>query len=161
MKREVIVIFLLLLPIVSAQISGGIYPYKCYDGIKDGDETGVDCGGSCAPCGLVPESLLAGGITSMIWIVGIVGALLILFLILFLLLSRSKKKKEVAKSLPPTGIAKEIEVSIELQQYIENMVRQGYTMPQIKAWLLQHGYDESNIEAAFAKVLEQQSQQPS
>ena len=29
----------------------GKYPCSCADGIKNGDETAVDCGGSCAPCG--------------------------------------------------------------------------------------------------------------
>jgi hypothetical protein len=26
------------------------YPCHCYNGILDGDETGIDCGGSCKPC---------------------------------------------------------------------------------------------------------------
>jgi chitodextrinase len=36
----------------AANVLGGITPQPptCTDGIKNGDETGVDCGGSCAPC---------------------------------------------------------------------------------------------------------------
>ena len=26
----------------------------CNNGVQDGDETGVDCGGSCAPCLVLP-----------------------------------------------------------------------------------------------------------
>ncbi|MBL0025177.1 MAG: hypothetical protein IPO98_09285 [Saprospiraceae bacterium] len=29
---------------------GSILAPTCNDGIKNGNETGVDCGGSCAPC---------------------------------------------------------------------------------------------------------------
>ncbi|MEM1356759.1 MAG: cohesin domain-containing protein [Bacteroidota bacterium] len=32
----------------------------CTDGIMNGDETGVDCGGSCAPCSATPLSLNVG-----------------------------------------------------------------------------------------------------
>jgi hypothetical protein len=28
-----------------------VYPTWCSDGVRDGDETDVDCGGHCAPCG--------------------------------------------------------------------------------------------------------------
>jgi hypothetical protein len=28
------------------------YCPECYDGLLDGDETGIDCGGSCRPCGI-------------------------------------------------------------------------------------------------------------
>ena len=33
----------------------------CHDGVRNGDETGVDCGGSCAPCCLADEAWLALG----------------------------------------------------------------------------------------------------
>jgi len=36
-----------------------IYQDRCNDGIKNGDETGIDCGGSCEPC---DESELFSGI---------------------------------------------------------------------------------------------------
>lgn len=35
-----------------------IYQDHCFDGIQNGDETGVDCGGSCEPCD--EEDLFAG-----------------------------------------------------------------------------------------------------
>lgn len=35
-----------------------IYLDRCYDGIQNGDETGIDCGGSCEPCD--EEELFAG-----------------------------------------------------------------------------------------------------
>lgn len=41
----------------AANVLGGVNPPQtptCSDGIKNGDETGVDCGGTCAPCE-VPE----------------------------------------------------------------------------------------------------------
>ena len=31
---------------------GGARPSTCFDGVQDGTESDVDCGGSCAPCGL-------------------------------------------------------------------------------------------------------------
>jgi len=31
-----------------------LYPCHCYNYIKDGDEEGIDCGGSCEPCGSPP-----------------------------------------------------------------------------------------------------------
>jgi len=30
------------------------YPCHCYNGEQDGDETGIDCGGACPPCGTPP-----------------------------------------------------------------------------------------------------------
>ncbi len=36
----------------SLACSGGQCVASCSNGIKDGSETGIDCGGSCAPCGL-------------------------------------------------------------------------------------------------------------
>lgn len=35
-----------------------IYQDMCNDGVKNGDETGIDCGGSCEPC--AEEELFAG-----------------------------------------------------------------------------------------------------
>lgn len=35
-----------------------IYQDMCSDGVKNGDETGIDCGGSCEPC--AEEELFAG-----------------------------------------------------------------------------------------------------
>lgn len=34
----------------AAGITAGACPNCCSDGVKDADETGVDCGGSCAAC---------------------------------------------------------------------------------------------------------------
>ncbi len=36
----------------SSSCMGGTCVASCSNGIQDGNETGVDCGGSCAPCGL-------------------------------------------------------------------------------------------------------------
>ncbi len=35
------------------------YPEHCYNAILDGDEEGVDCGGSCVPCGITKEVYIA------------------------------------------------------------------------------------------------------
>jgi hypothetical protein len=32
------------------------YPVQCYNGIQDSTESGVDCGGPCAPCNVVTPS---------------------------------------------------------------------------------------------------------
>ncbi|TAN33489.1 hypothetical protein EPN28_01595 [Patescibacteria group bacterium] len=38
--------------VISKLVSAtGSYPQYCYNGVQDQDETGVDCGGSCAACG--------------------------------------------------------------------------------------------------------------
>ncbi len=37
-------------------------PATCDDGIQNGDETGVDCGGSCEPCETGPEGLDFSGV---------------------------------------------------------------------------------------------------
>lgn len=34
------------------------YIPTCYDGIQNGDETGIDCGGSCKPCGTCTDGIL-------------------------------------------------------------------------------------------------------
>lgn len=34
----------------------------CEDGIQNGDETGIDCGGSCAPCEISPEGIDFSGV---------------------------------------------------------------------------------------------------
>lgn len=30
------------------------FPSHCYNGVKDGDETGIDCGGACDSCPVIP-----------------------------------------------------------------------------------------------------------
>ena len=42
-----------------SDIYGGSSP-TCSDGIKNGDETGVDCGGSCSACSAVSMPIGAG-----------------------------------------------------------------------------------------------------
>ena len=38
---------------------------SCFDGIQNGDETGVDCGGSCAPCATCDDGIQNGGETGV------------------------------------------------------------------------------------------------
>ena len=38
---------------------------SCFNGIQDGDETGVDCGGSCAPCATCDDGIQNGGETGI------------------------------------------------------------------------------------------------
>jgi len=38
---------------------------SCFNGIQDGDETGVDCGGSCAPCPTCDDGIQNGGETGV------------------------------------------------------------------------------------------------
>ena len=38
---------------------------SCFNGIQDGDETGVDCGGSCAPCPTCDDGIQNGGETGI------------------------------------------------------------------------------------------------
>jgi len=38
---------------------------SCFNGIQDGDETGVDCGGSCAPCATCDDGIQNGGETGV------------------------------------------------------------------------------------------------
>ena len=37
----------------------------CFNGVQDGDETGVDCGGSCAPCPTCDDGIQNGGETGV------------------------------------------------------------------------------------------------
>jgi hypothetical protein len=39
---------------------------SCHDGVKDGDETGVDCGGSCPPCANGNGCLVGADCTSLV-----------------------------------------------------------------------------------------------
>jgi hypothetical protein len=39
-------------PVHTCDAQGQCVPPGCADGVQNGDETGVDCGGSCPPCGL-------------------------------------------------------------------------------------------------------------
>jgi hypothetical protein len=56
-----------------------VYNPTCNDNVQNGDETGVDCGGSCAPCALVeqPSVLSEGGISTWIIIALVLGVLLV------------------------------------------------------------------------------------
>ncbi len=38
---------------------------SCFNGVQDGDETGVDCGGSCAPCPTCDDGIQNGGETGV------------------------------------------------------------------------------------------------
>ena len=42
--------------------AGGV---SCFNGIKDGDETGVDCGGSCVPCATCDDGIKNGDETGI------------------------------------------------------------------------------------------------
>jgi hypothetical protein len=44
-------------PLLNSTACGAAPQPSCFDGIQNGDETGVDCGGSCAPCA-VPSGCL-------------------------------------------------------------------------------------------------------
>ena len=44
---------------------GGDSP-ECHDGVQNGSETDVDCGGSCAPCSTGHHCSVAGDCTSML-----------------------------------------------------------------------------------------------
>lgn len=64
-------------------------PY-CYDGIKDEDETGIDCGGSCRECR--PEFILP--------LVFIIGSLLLLSLLLLIpILKISREDKDLIEQI--------------------------------------------------------------
>lgn len=45
-------------------LGGGPAP-TCTDGVQNGDETGVDCGGSCAPCATCDDGILNGNETDV------------------------------------------------------------------------------------------------
>ena len=45
--------------------SGGGNDPNCNDGIQNGDETGVDCGGSCTPCATCNDGIQNGGETGI------------------------------------------------------------------------------------------------
>lgn len=40
-----------------------VYAQSCNNGVQDGDETGVDCGGSCPGCSVVWDVSLAASAT--------------------------------------------------------------------------------------------------
>ena len=42
--------------------AGGV---SCFNGIKDGDESGVDCGGSCVPCATCDDGIKNGDETGI------------------------------------------------------------------------------------------------
>ncbi len=54
--------------IIASDTKGGLFvlstslniPTTCFDGIKNGTELGVDCGGFCKPCGTAPQAPVAG-----------------------------------------------------------------------------------------------------
>lgn len=52
--RYIYLLTALFISLISAQCiddkDNAIYQDRCNDGIKNGDETGIDCGGSCEPC---------------------------------------------------------------------------------------------------------------
>ena len=45
--------------------NGGSGNASCFNGIKDGDETAVDCGGSCAPCATCDDGIQNGNETGV------------------------------------------------------------------------------------------------
>ncbi|MGB1206805.1 MAG: M6 family metalloprotease domain-containing protein [Chitinophagales bacterium] len=49
---------------VSFQTGGACATASCDDGIQNGDETGIDCGGSCAPCVCASTPISVPSITS-------------------------------------------------------------------------------------------------
>ncbi|MEP7269758.1 MAG: M12 family metallo-peptidase, partial [Saprospiraceae bacterium] len=50
--------------VVTGTCGGSIPLPTCNDGIQNGDETGVDCGGSCGPCGTACNTNLSQGKTT-------------------------------------------------------------------------------------------------
>ncbi len=66
LKTAVSLLFatLLVLPGLGCDGSSSNSGDKCSNGAQDGDETGVDCGGSCDPCGLGGTCLVPGDCAS-------------------------------------------------------------------------------------------------
>ena len=56
----VIVILTLTLVFTSCSDDNNGGGASCFNGIKDGDETGVDCGGACAPCATCDDGIKNG-----------------------------------------------------------------------------------------------------
>src|SRR3990167_4242917 len=87
-------IFVLLLLVLSISVNAQIYPLKCYDGIKNGDETGTDCGGSCKPCGVSVTQIIEEN-TTLLYVA--IGGLIVIFIFALIAIfwsSRKKKKTE-------------------------------------------------------------------
>lgn len=69
MKRIILSVFLLSSMIFfsgcCSEEPGSGANASCFNGIQDGDETGVDCGGSCAPCPTCDDGIQNGGETGI------------------------------------------------------------------------------------------------
>ncbi|MCB0654894.1 MAG: T9SS type A sorting domain-containing protein [Saprospiraceae bacterium] len=49
----------------NVSVTAGSSTASCTDGIKNGDETGIDCGGSCAPCATCNDGIKNGNETGI------------------------------------------------------------------------------------------------
>jgi len=144
MKKEVLFVLLLLtIPLASAQI----YPLKCFDGLKDGDETGIDCGGSCQPCGFSVSNIVSENAALLYWFIGGMIVIFIFVLIAMFWSSRRKKQQEQPQQQ---------QTFVGLEDYVNQMLNQGYTHEQVASWLTQHGYQEEVIKQTFAKIIDQE-----
>ncbi|GIU69568.1 MAG: hypothetical protein KatS3mg002_0804 [Candidatus Woesearchaeota archaeon] len=63
---------------------------SCFNGIQDGDETGVDCGGPCGACKSIEQPLQAGGIDNRL----ILAAIILVASLTIVILSVKKQLKE-------------------------------------------------------------------
>lgn len=69
---------------------------SCFNGIQDGDETGIDCGGSCGACRIIEQPATVSGLDSRIIIA---AAITLATLILIVVALRKQIKQGIDKIL--------------------------------------------------------------
>ncbi len=120
--------------------SGGNVTDTCINGVQDGDEEGIDCGGSCpAPCEQMPLSwnlpVIEVSTTSVYLIPAAIGLCLFAAIILLVIAFHSHKAEKIEHQL----------IMSELDLYMRKMRSRGFSEKSIRDELHRTGWTDDAI----------------
>lgn len=131
----------------------GEKPPSCYDGIKNQNEEGIDCGGVCVSCkpGFV---IFLNSILLLIiryWLFIIIALIIIIILILLALYKR-RKDEEMRRM----KLRRKLE---ELSRFINSALSRGYKPEQVRVMLLSKGWQKEIADRVINKVISDRQKQ--
>ncbi len=122
------------------------YCNYCYNDIKDYDETGIDCGGSCNTCQISEYNKLFSGnqIKLALTLIEVVIISIILFLMFWWLILKRMWKENIFE-----GKSDESKEAVEI---IKNALYKGYSEEQIKSLFRKKNWSELQIDELIRKA---------
>ncbi len=135
----------ILLPPIEQQC---VYIPTCFDGIKNGDETGIDCGGSCAAC---PTLEMPGPVPPPPWLTTWMLILVILSIIIMVGVARYYKA-QIARGLATLGFLLKHKVYKEVLLDAEQRRSLFESVAQLEGVLNRTDEKDLDVEAIYDRM---------